>query len=975
MAATVGLLSGEEQYSHRIWRTEDGLPQNHIQAITQTPDGYLWIGTFGGLARFDGVRFVVFDRSNTPGLPDNSILSLATAQDSSLWIGTDGGGLVQYSHGVFHDFGSADGLTNGFVRAVRAGRDGKLWVGTDRGFFERIGRRFVRLDATPQIPLASVTSIEEDRTGTVWVGASGSLMRVDGGKLTRADCGNGVATRAAAMLFLHAGLTDSGCATPTLPLPELSVSALLRDTLGGVWIGTLGYGLIRSNGGVMTTYRAPSALPDNIISTIFEDKQHNIWVGAQDGLIRFSRTAFSSITERDGLDDADVLSIYGDREGALWMATFSGKVYQLNGMTPKPFALPAPASDARVRTIFEDRSGARWFGTATSGVIRLDHGVATQFTRKDGLRSNSIRQIHQGPDGAIWIATGSGISRWDGRQFTSYYLEQGLSYPSVRCLATDSNGDILAGTDAGLNRIHNGRIVPDHAFEPLKQEKIWAISVDHDEVWLGTRGGGLLLLKQGRPTRITMRNGLISDSIYQILDDRRGRFWMSGPSGLASVSRDELERFAEGKLGAIHAVEYGTPDGMESSQMRGGVQPAGCRTASGMLWFPSVRGVVRIDPDHIPERLGAPVLIERVLAGDTSYPVSKEVIIPPGRGRVEIDFTAPDLIGARRVTFQYKLDGFDEAWTSAGKTRTAYYSNLAPGHYRFRVLATNMAAPATSSEASVAIYWAPRFYQTIWFYTLCAGILCWSTWMGLRIYAQQTRARFALLLAERTRVAREMHDTVIQGCVGISTLLEAAARINRLDPGERTALLDQARAQTKLTLEEARQAVWDLRHYEDGISAIDRLIDFAHGLEREHGIRMEVDVAGSHQVIDPATDRALLLAGREALRNAVRHGHPSRIGIFARREGGALELRITDNGAGFDMDPARADDGHFGIQGMRERIEQVGGVFSLQSRPGEGTIAQMTVPHGAKADSGNALNVMQAREGVTSPQFPGSAPR
>jgi ligand-binding sensor domain-containing protein len=448
-------------------------------------------------------------------------------------------------------------------------------------------------------------------------------------------------------------------------------------------------------GGVSTTYTAPVTLPDNTVFVVFEDQQHNIWAGAQDGLLCLSRTAVTTITARDGLADDNVSTIYEDNGETLWIATFTGQVYRFNGGVPERFYLPPPESSFRIRTVFEDSAGAYWFGTSGDGLVRWFRGKTVSFTRSEGLRSNSIRQVYEGMRGTIWIATASGRSRWDGRALTTYYLEQGLSYPSVRCLAADSNGDILAGTDAGLNRIHNGRIVPDQHFAHLKQEKIWSIHVAGDSLWLGTRGGGLLRYKDGRITRFTTRNGLVSNSVYQIVDDRRGNFWMSSPVGVFSVSREELDGVTNGTLPGIHAVAYGTSDGMENSQMYGGMQPAGCIRSSGELWFPSVRGAVRINPTHLPERRPVPVVIERVLAGETTVPLSQTIVIPPGRGKLEIDFTAPDLIGPQRVYFRYKLEGFDESWTSVSKVRAAYYSNLPPGRYRFRVIATNAGAPGS----------------------------------------------------------------------------------------------------------------------------------------------------------------------------------------------------------------------------------------------------------------------------------------
>lgn len=962
-----------EGYSRRVWRTEEGLPQNRVQAITQTRDGYLWIGTFEGLARFDGARFVVFDRSNTPALFDNSILSLEPAPDGSLWIGTEGGGLLHYSQGEFRRFGLAAGLTNPFVRALLADRRGTIWAGTDRGFFKLEGGRFVRLDGTPEIPLTSIKSIAEDRSGTIWAAGFPGLLKVDGERLVRADCGVEDRSGARRVMLLSAGIIGSGCEAAPAGLPKARATAILKDRTGTLWIGAAGHGMLRFDAGRGLNITAPDVLPDDTVSTLFEDRQHNIWVGMLDGLVRFSATAFRTVTSREGLKDDNVSSVYEDHEGTLWMVTLSGGIYTFSDGRATPFHIPAAAPGFVARTVFEDRGGALWIGGTAATVIRLDHGRVTRYSRADGLRGNTIRHIFQAPDGTMWFATDSGMNRWDGRVFTRYYLEDGLSYPSVRCLAADSRGDVLAGTDAGLNRIHAGRIVADPAFAALKEEKIWSIYADGDRLWLGTRGGGLVLLRNGRLTRLRMKDGLTSDSIYQILDDGRGDLWMSGPSGLSSVSRDELDRFAAGQSKAVHAVGYGRTEGMESTQMYSGIQPDGCRRGSGTLWFPTVRGAVRVDPRRIPLHAESPVLIERIVAGDKDVAFragAGEMKIGPGRARLAIDFTAPDLAGSQRLGFRYKLEGFDDDWIAA-KSRTAYYSNLPPGHYRFRVIATNADARMPASEASAGLYLEPAFYQTAWFYAVCAALGLVAFWAALWMYARQTQARFALRLAERTRVAREMHDTVIQGCVGVSTLLEAASRSRRSRGAESGELLDEARAQIKLTLEEARQAVWDLRHYEEGVSAIERLFEFARKAGVEHGIRIETTAPGQSGLLDPAIDRALLLAGREAVRNAARHAHPQTIRLAALCEGDSFVLEVADDGMGFANQPAHDDDSHFGIQGMRERIEQTGGKFVIRSGPG-GTTVRMSVPLGSRADAGNALNSAPFREPTTSPRFRGS---
>jgi ligand-binding sensor domain-containing protein/signal transduction histidine kinase len=939
-----------------VWRTEDGLPQNRVQAIAQTRDGYLWTGTSEGLARFDGLRFVVYDQSNTAAITDNSILSLEAAPDGSLWIGTEGGGLLHYAGGVFSSFGQKDGLTNGFIRATHLDRNGALWVGTDRGFFRFSNHGFERLDNTPELPLASVTAIAEDSTGIVWAASSAGLLEFDGGKLARATCVRtpGI-TAFLAVSLLREKLIPDGCSAPSVAIPDvpgLPINALRKDAAGNIWIGTIGKGLLSFNPqtGERKVFSAPAVLPDSNVFLLFEDSQRNLWAAAQDGLVRLSEAVVTTVGADRGLADEDVSTVYEDREGELWLVTFSGQIYTLNGANPVRYFLPAPVRDLRYRNVLRDSRGDLWFGSAGSGVVRLSHGETTRYTVKEGLRSNSIRQIFEDSRGAIWFATSSGISRWQSGAFANYYLEQGLSYPSVRCLAETQSGDILAGTDGGLNRIHDGKIVDDAAFAPLKQEKIRSIYADGKSLWLGTRGGGLVLLRDGRLTRFTARDGLVSNSIYQIVDDLQGRLWLSSPVGAFSLRRTELDAIAEGKARQLHAVAYGSADGMASSQMSGGVQPAGCRRASGELWFPTVRGAVKLDPARLPERRSGPVLIESVSAADTALRLSGEVSIPPGRGRLQIDFTACNLIAPQQVSFRYRLEGFDDSWTAVSHPRSAYYSNLPPGHYRFRVVAADLGTDtgpggASSSEASLAIYVRPAFFQTAWFYAALAALAIGGVWAGMWLYARQTKSRFTLLLNERTRLAREMHDTVIQGCVGVSTLLEAASRFLRTDAAEAAHLLAHARSQVKETLEEARQAVWNLRHAPANRSPIADLFDLARKLGKEYGVAVETEMVGAEDSPDLLAERTMLLVGREALRNSVSHASSKRISVRIAFEPLCLRMEVRDDGVGFDAAAGRLESQeHFGIIGMRERVEQAGGAFTVTSQPGKGTVVEVSVP-------------------------------
>lgn len=955
------------EYSHRVWRVQDGLPQNAIRVISQTADGYLWIGSPGGLVRFDGSRFFVFDRSTTAAFRDDSILALCPSIDGSLWIGLEGGGLLKYRNDSFQVFGPREGLTNGFVRALHEDRAGTLWVGTDRGFFRLEKGRLERLDGGGDIPITAITEFSEERDGKMWVAAGIGLLSVEGGVVRRILPGNAAM---AGLRVLHAtangnlwisaaeGLRrfEKGEIHRDPRLDPIRALTISEDHEGNLWIGTLGEGLVRVSPSGVTSYVASHVLPDNTVSAIFEDREQNLWVGTQDGLLRLSKSVVRTLTSHDGLGDDNVSTIYEGRNGVLWLTTITGRIYRRSAGKFTLFPLPASAAHTRARTVFEDSKGALWIGTDLEGVVRVDGNAATHFTTREGLRNDTVRSFHEDRKGDLWIALGSGLSRWDGHQFHNYYLEDGLSYGSVRVLVEDHAGDILVGTDGGLNRIHEGRFIADPGFAPLAGERIWDLLEDADRtLWIGTRGGGLFRIAGGKLSKLTARDGLISNTIYRILEDGHRNLWLSGPAGVFSASLVELNRVAAGKepgaggqapgAGTIGGVAYGTAEGMESTQMNGGLGSAGSKTAAGELWFPSVKGAVRIDPSQIRLSRPSPVLIDAMTADGEPIPLSGEIHIRPGHGKLEIHFTACSLLSPERTRFQYLLEGFEDKWNADSGDRVAHYTNLPHGQYRFRVIATDSVAPREGSEASVSFVWNPHLYETGWFYGLCAAFAATCGWLALRFYARQTKARYALLLSERTRLAREMHDTVIQGCVGVSTLLEAASGFHQTSSGKMKELLDEARVQVRLTLDEARQAVWDLRHAQLDGELAGMLRDFARQLSSEKGIPIRLEISGSPVPLEYGTVRSMFLVAREAVRNAVTHSESRQIGIRLCFDEAEVRLEVVDDGCGFTPPERQMEaNRHYGILGMRERVEQLGGRFQVDSSPGGGTSVIARLP-------------------------------
>ena len=962
-------MNSADGYSRRVWQTQDGLPQDTINALVQTKDGYLWVGTGGGLARFDGFRFTIFNAENTPALREESVYSLYCARDGTLWIGTEGGGLVSHRAGVFRRFGADEGLTNGFVRAIREDGGGNLWVGTDRGLFRLDGERLVRVDDRPGVPSMYVHALYVDRLGRLWVGGDGLLILSEGAPVVHrssqsfadntvravAESDDGTIWVATIGGLHRVAGGDASTVFRSRTIIDHNSTFLYRTKEGDMWAGTYGLGLFRYRGaGEPSVYSAPGLLPDNHILALLEDSEGNFWVGTQNGLLRLSRSVVSTVATGQPGAPESIKTVYDDRDGTIWLTTLSGGLYRLEGGGPVPAKLPGGVEGLHVRTVFRDRAGVLWVGT-TEGVARVAPDGVTRYTMQEELVNDFVRAFCESRDGSIWIGTDGGLSRLSRGSFQNFHTPEGLAYVSIRALHEDARGNLWVATDGGVSRFHDGAMRQDPRLSALNGVKVWAIHEDADGgLWFATRGAGLFLLRQDRLDAFTTKHGLASNNLYQVLEDRRGRLWLSGPSGVFSVGREDLKQTLSDPNHRPAISLYGTSEGMETNQMNGGVQPAGTVSAAGEVWFPSTRGAVRIVPDLGVRASVPPVLIEQVLADGRAAAAADTVEVGPGGGRLEVHYTAVRLRSSERIRFRYILEGFDQEWVESGGRRVAYYTNLPPGSYRFRVAAYEADDPRNSSEATVGVRLRPHFYQTAWFAALCVALLAAAALAAYRLHVGQLHARFAAVLAERNRLAREMHDTLIQGCVGVTALLDAAASLQQSSPDMTRELLEHARTQVRESVDEARRAVWNLRHEaaqgEGIVPALDRL---AQQIALTSGVRVACEHDGTPAPLDAQVAHDLVMIAKEAVLNAVHHGRPRSVRLSTSFDSTRLDLRVTDDGCGFDPSSAPASGGHYGLVGMSERAKQMGGTFSLRSTPGGGTQISVTVPVNTRSRAGD----------------------
>ena len=756
------------QYAHDIWRRGEGLPQNGVATIAQTPDGYLWVGTEEGLARFDGLTFTVFDRKIAPAMPTNNVSVLLADPDGTLWIGTRGGGLLRYHKAQFTAFGPAQGLVNDAVTALHRGPDGVLWVGTAGGLQRLENDRLVMAPLAGASGRTTVNAIGHDAAGTVWIGTNGGVARLDRSGttwITRQD-----------------GLQSN------------EVRALMVTRDGSVWIGGR-HGLQRYRDGRFETWSIEQGLGANLVVSLFEDRAGTVWIGTRGGgLSRLANGQLSTFSTTAGLSHEDVVALFEDREGSLWIGTNNGGLNRFRHSTLTTIGRPEGLSHEIVLPIIADASGAVWAGTYGGGLNRLEGDKITTFRAADGLSSDVVLSLWPARDGSVLVGTRSGIDRITNGRISSVSQQIQLTPTTVNALYEDRAGTIWIGTRQGLLRLAGGAVTREGAATGWPTEFVSGILEDGDgAIWVGTQGGGVRRYKDGRWTALseaeglpssvvwsvntdsdgtvwvgttagvarwrgarfhayTVAHGLPADSIFQVLDDGAGALWMSSNVGIFRVSRASLDAVDAGAT-SLDVRWFDESDGMKSRECNGGLQPAGWRDGNRLL-FPTTRGLVTVDPARIWRNTQAPpVVIERAVANGIEFTPWLAADVPSGQGDLEFRYTSTSLLAPSKVRFRYKLEGFDQQWVEARERRTAFYTNIPPGDYTFRVTARNEDGVWNESGAAVQLHLHPKFHQRPLFYVLLGALALAAAGGAHQVRVRSLRARdLALAAAAEERV-------------------------------------------------------------------------------------------------------------------------------------------------------------------------------------------------------------------------------
>lgn len=746
------------QYIHKKWTTENGLPNNNIYALLQTGDGYLWIGTTDGLARFDGVRFEIFNKNNTAGFPDNRITTLFESSDKSLWIGTRNG-LIMFKDGVFNSLTKADGLLHDVVKAFQEDGQGNLWIGY-RGDGISLLKNGDLSSMSHPADLSRVAPVRVfllDKEKNLWAGTRNGLYRFTDGKpekiggktkksinnymirsLIMDDRGNiraGTEKKGLLLFRFKKGKYTGHTGQPGLQ--SNWVNTVMHDSTGNTWIGTEGGGLHRLVRGNIAVFTEKEGLSNDSVNCLLEDREGNLWVGTYSGLTLLLDGKFTCYTEKEGLLDNVTWTVYQDSRENIWITTNEGLNCFKQGRFI-PYKKENGLSSNFVSSTWEDKQGSLWIGTYDKGLNVYKDGVFSQFGREQGLDSLIIRAVFVDSRGNIWAgSSGRGLFKIteDGGTYkiSSISTKNGLSNDHIFVIYEDSKGGIWVGTDGGgLNHIEGDNISLYNKSRGLSSDVIFSILEEKNRpgtLWIGTEDNGLNYCKDGKIVPVTTKNGLSDNTVYQIFEDDRGFFWLGGQKGISRVQKKELQDFTAGKINRVKTTLFGKTDGLKGDECNGGFQPAGWRTTDGKIWFPTPRGLVAVDPGNIKmNTLPPPVRIEKILVNSKVQftSASSHLTLKPGSRKVEFHYTALSLSEPRKVQFKYILEGFEEEWVFSGnrKDRIATYTNIPPGEYTFRVTACNNDGTWNEEGVSLNLSVLYPLWQRWWFILL--GLIVFS---------------------------------------------------------------------------------------------------------------------------------------------------------------------------------------------------------------------------------------------------------
>jgi signal transduction histidine kinase/ligand-binding sensor domain-containing protein len=963
-----------DELYHTSWTMKDGAP-SEIFAIAQTEDGYLWLGTTTGLVRFDGIHFENYMPPFGQAFPARNVSSLLTVPDGGIWIGFNSGEISLLKNGRITTYSQKEGLPPSTVRSLVRDHQGHIWAASLTGLSQFDGSQWRRIGAEWNFS-GGATAALVDHTGTIWISTPDrvAFLPEGAGRFQLAADGLIYVTSLAEdshgtiwMAQLGAGVRPVRLPFPKLVMPTLKA---FFDDHGILWIPTLGFGLWRIpnpdllNTGKLATldslaerYSRANGLTSEYAETIFQDSEGDIWVGTNAGLDRFRQSAATAIS----LLGRPYMSLAPGDRGTVWVAPANN---HLQLVQDRRFSVKMPEEFAQIRNrtsscLYRDAEGTLWIGTDL-GLLRFAGGRLSLVAYPHGSKPHADSRgspvaMTQDRRGGMWVSTlGDGVYRFAAGSWTRFQA-LGESKGIALSAFTDKNGSVWLGfVDQTVVRIDDRGVRVFAARDGLHVGKVRTIQGRDAKVWIGG-DNGVAWFDGSRFRKINPAEGSLRD-VFGILETDEG-LWLSEHSGIIYVPHSELVTF---EIDPNHPVSFRVLDfldGVGAPLQRSTTNPALVQSSDGLLWFATAQGLVFVDPKRIPANtVRPPLAITSVVANSKPYTPTSGLALPDRVRNLEIDYVGISLAMPERVRYRYKLQGYDTDWQDPGARRQAFYTNPGPGSYTFRVMAANPDGVWNQSGAAIAFSIAPAFYETWWFHSLCAmsaGGIIWMLYLlRLRLVTAQLQARLGERLLERERIARDLHDTLLQSIQGSLFEVQAARNLFPRRPNDAMQTLDEAIRSTEAAIAEGRDAILDLRSGSAAGSGLAHLLAAAgqelSGVTASNGgsPAFRVTVEGPPREIKTPLQDEVYRVGREILRNAFRHAHAKKIEVEIRYDAQALRIRFRDDGIGIAptvlSEGARA--GHWGLPGVRERAKQAGAQLDFWSEVGVGTEVQVTVP-------------------------------
>jgi signal transduction histidine kinase/ligand-binding sensor domain-containing protein len=949
------------QYSHASWRIQDGVFSGSPKAIAQTRDGYLWIGTSTGLVRFDGVRFTPWVPADPKQLPSSAITSLLGAEDGSLWIGSEAG-LARWKDGTW----TAIPEIHARVDTIVQGRRGAIWVALTRllegskplcQVTDSMTRCYGADDGVSTLGGALLL----DKDDNFWMGynallrwnpRSSHVYPVAGLRADRAlDGVNGVAITRDGCIWAGIGAPGPGLGlqkfrdgkwttfiAPDLDGSTLSVAALYADSSDNLWVGTTREGIYRIRGSKVDHFRSVDGLSSDYIYKFYEDREHNLWAATSKGLDSFHDTRVVSFSQREGISSDEVHSVLATRDGSIWIGSVEGlDVLRPGALAPVPIG--RPATKGQVTSLLEDHAGRLWVGMDEKLLVN-DGGGFRSIDRTGRGPLGVITGIAEDTNNNVWIETiGPPRALIRIRDFRIQEEFPVPQLPAARKVAAGSHGDIWLGLmDGDLARFRNGNLDV-FSYEHTGYLRVHQVLPTRDGSVLGATEFGMIAWRDGRRQTLTVSNGLPCNGIYSMQFDRQDALWLYTQCGLIQIRREELDKWWKQSDARIQSRTLDVSDGTLPGFALFNTSAV---SSDGRLWFANGVVLQMVDPAKLAGNdLPPSVHIETISADRKAYAVSKDVELPSLTRDLEIDYTALSFIIPSKVRFRYRLNGHDSTWQEPGTRRQAFYNDLGPGTYRFQVIACNNDGVWNEAGATLSFVIPPAAYQTIWFKVLVALSILSLIWLAHTARVRQTKTqvegRLAERLEERGRIARELHDTLIQSVDGLMLRLQTA--LDEPDNQRSRNMIEKALDSADVVMLEGRQRVQSLRVESITVTELSEALEvYGKDLAVECRMTFSLAVLGSPQRLDPLIRDEIYRIGREALANACQHSGGTRIEIELTYDHAAIRLRVRDDGTGIDPQVlTNGRPGHWGLSVMRERAAKIGGHLDIWSRPETGT--------------------------------------